>query len=136
MTKTVFTAGLNWTVVEKKWPNFRKVFTGFSPAKVAKFSEKDVKALMSDEGIVRNEKKIRATIQNANHFLKLEKEFDSFPAYLESFGRDEERLLTDLQNKFQHVGPSTARTFLWSVGYKLTPNAEEKKWMASHKAAE
>ncbi len=91
---------------------------------------------MNDGGIVRNEKKIRATSQNAGQFLKLEKRFGSFPAYLESFGKEEEPLLTDLQEKFQHVGTSTARTFLWSVGYKLTPNAEEKRWMTSHKAAE
>ncbi len=88
---------------------------------------------MKDEGIVRNEKKIQATVQNAGEFLKLEREFGSFPAYLESFRKDEERFQADLQEKFQHMGPSTARTFLWSVGYKLTPNAEEKKWMAGHK---
>ncbi|HLE65293.1 MAG TPA: DNA-3-methyladenine glycosylase I [Candidatus Bathyarchaeia archaeon] len=133
MTKSVFNAGLTWTVVEKKWPNFRRSFTEFSPLKVARFSEKDIKALMKNEGIVRNEKKIRATVHNAGQFLKLEKEFGSFPAYLESFGKDEERLQTDLQERFQHVGPSTARTFLWAVDYKLTPNAEEKKWMAAHK---
>ena len=133
MTKTVFNAGLSWTVVEKKWPNFRRSFTGFSPTKVARFSEKNIKALMNNDGIVRNEKKIRATVHNAGQFLKMEKEFGSFPAYLESFGRDEERLQADLQEGFQHIGPSTARTFLWTVGYKLTPNAEEKKWMTAHK---
>ncbi len=74
MTKTVFNAGLNWTVVEKKWPDFRRSFTEFSPSKVARFSEKKVKALMNNEGIVRNEKKIRATVHNAGQFLKLEKE--------------------------------------------------------------
>lgn len=133
MTKALFNAGLTWTVVEKKWPNFRKGFSEFSPTKVAQFSEKNVKALMSNEGIVRNAKKIRATVHNASQFLKLGKEFGSFPAYLASFGKDEGRLQNDLQTRFQHIGPSTARTFLWSVGYKLTPNAEEKKWMAAHK---
>jgi len=133
ITKTVFTAGLNWKVVENKWPNFRKGFTAFSPAKVARFSEKNVKTLMKDEGIVRNEKKIRATIHNAGEFLKLEKQFGSFQKYIESFGKDEEGLLKDVQEKFEHVGPSTARIFLWSAGCKLTPNAEEKKWMAGHK---
>lgn len=133
MTKTVFNAGLNWALVEKKWPNFRRSFTGFSPAKVARFSEKNVKALLNYEGIVRNERKIRATIHNAGQFLKLQKEYGSFPAYLESFGKDEERLQTDLQERFHHIGPSTARTFLWTVGYKLTVNAEERKWMAAHK---
>ncbi len=135
MTKTVFNAGLTWTVIDKKWPNFRRGFTNFLPAKVARFSEKNIKALIKDEGIVRNEKKIRATVHNAGEFLKLDREFGSFRAYLESFGKDEERLQADLQEKFQHMGPFTARTFLWSVGYKLTPNAEEKRWMASHKTA-
>jgi len=134
MTKSVFNAGLSWTVVEKKWPNFRRSFVEFSPAKVARFSEKNVKALMNNDGIVRNEKKIRATIHNAGQFLRLEKEFGSVPAYLESFEKDEDRLQKDLQERFQHVGPSTARIYLWTVGYKLTPNVEEKKWMARHKS--
>ncbi len=71
MTKSLFTAGLNWTVIEKKWPNFQKAFAAFSLGKVARLSEKDVKALMNDAGIVRNEKKIRATVHNAGEFLKL-----------------------------------------------------------------
>lgn len=133
MIKTLFNAGLTWTVVENKWPNFRKAFNGFSPGKVARFTEKDVKELMNNQGIIRNEKKIRATIHNAGEFLKLQKEFRTFQKYLESFGKDEERLQADIQEKFQHVGPSTARTFLWASACPLSPNAEEKKWMAAHK---
>jgi len=133
MTKSVFSAGLNWRVVDKKWPISQKAFSGFSLNKVAKLSEKNVKALMNDEGIVRNEKKIRATVHNANEFLKLQKDPGSFREYLESFKKDEDGLLADLQAKFKHLGQSTSRTFLWSVGYQLTPNKEEKKWMASHK---
>jgi len=133
MTKSVFSAGLNSRVVDKKWPDLQKAFSGFSLNKVAKLSEKNVKALMNDEGIVRNEKKIRATVHNANEFLKLQKDPGSFREYLESFKKDEDGLLADLQAKFKHLGQSTSRTFLWSVGYQLTPNKEEKKWMASHK---
>ena len=132
MTKSLFTAGLNWTVVDKKWPSFRKSFADFSPAKVARFSEKNVKTLMNDPAIVRNEKKIRATIHNAGEFLKLEKEFGSFQKYVDSFKKDDDRLLDDLQDRFQHLGVSTARTFLWSSGCPLTPTAEEKKWMSGH----
>ena len=133
MTKSLFTAGLNWKVVENKWPSFHKAFADFSLGKVARFSERDVKALMNNAAIVRNERKIRAAVHNAAEFLKLQKEFGSFGKYLDSFGKDEERLLVDLQEKFQHLGVSTARTFLWSVGYPLTPNREEKKWMVHHK---
>ena len=132
MSKAIFTAGLNWSMVEKKWPNFKKAFAAFTPEKVAKLTEKDVKTLMEDTGIVRNEKKIRATIHNAGEFVSLKKEFGSFKGYVASFGKDEERLQEDLQEKFQHVGGSTARMFLWSVGHDLTPNAEEKQWMSKN----
>lgn len=133
MTRSVFTAGLNWKVIENKWPNFQKAFADFSIVKVAKFSDKDVKRLMNDTGIVRNEKKIQATIHNASEFLKLAKDFGSFQKYIDSFGKDEERMLETVQDHFQHVGASTARTFLWSSGCELTPTREEKKWMTSHK---
>jgi 3-methyladenine DNA glycosylase Tag len=132
MSKAIFTAGLNWKMVENKWPNFRKAFGGFSPAKVAGLSESDVKALMKDSGIVRNEKKIRATVQNAKTILDLEKEYGSVKGYIESFGRQEGRLQEELQNRFKHVGPSTARMFLWMVAYPLTPTKEEKTWMKGH----
>lgn len=116
-------------MVDKKWPNFEKAFSGFAPAKVSRLTEKDVKGLMNNQEIIRNERKIRATVSNGNQFLQLEKGFGSFLKYLDSFQKDEKRLQDDLQERFQHVGSSTARMFLWSVGYPLTPNADEKKWM-------
>jgi DNA-3-methyladenine glycosylase I len=133
MTKSIFTAGLKWEVVENKWPNFRKAFSDFAPAKVARISGAGVKALMGDPGIVRNERKIAATVNNAAEVLRLQKEFGSFPKYLASFGKDERRLQEDLQSRFKHLGPSTTRMFLWSTGHELTPNPEEKKWLAARK---
>lgn len=135
MTRTVFTAGLNWQMIDKKWPNFQRAFAGFSIPKVAKFTDKDTKRLMADTSIVRNEKKIKGTIHNAGEFLKLEKEHGTFQKYLDSFGKDENRMLSAVQERFEHVGPSTARTFLWSSGCELTPTKEEKKWLAGHKKA-
>ena len=132
MHKAIFSAGLSWAMVEKKWPNFTKPFEDFHPERIAKFTQTDVKRLMNDQGIIRNEQKIRAVVYNAKEFVRLHSEFGSFGKYVGSFGKDEERLLGDLQARFHHLGPSSARMFLWSVGYPLTPTAEEKKWMASH----
>jgi len=132
MTKTLFTAGLNWGMIERKWFGFRKAFSGFSLAKVSRLTERDVRRLMADEGIVRNERKIRATVHNAGQFIGLKKEFGSFGRYLDSFGKNEKRLQSDLQERFEHLGTSTARMFLWSVGYPLTPTPQEKKWMSGH----
>ena len=132
MSRAIFTAGLNWNMVEKKWPDFRKAFQEFSPEKVASLTERDVRALMQNPGIVRNEKKIRATVENAKSIIAIEKDFGSIKEYISSFGRGEDRLQKDIQEKFKHVGPSTARMFLWEVGYKLTPTKEEKMWMKGH----
>ncbi|MDA4137342.1 MAG: DNA-3-methyladenine glycosylase I [Thaumarchaeota archaeon] len=133
MTKSLFSAGLNWSVIDNKWSNFQKAFAGFSIPKVAKFSEKQAARLKEDAGIVRNEKKISATIFNAKAAAEVSREFGSFKKYLQSFPKDEDALQADLQRRFRHLGPSSARTFLWSVGHPLTPNAEEKKWLAAQK---
>src|SRR5437879_6704184 len=106
MTRAVFTAGLNWRMIEKKWPNFQKAFSGFTLPKVAKFSERDIRALLKDESIVRNEKKIRATIHNAEQVLALAKEFGSFRDYRGSSGKKEDSQEEDLQSRFQHVDRS------------------------------
>ena len=132
LTTHLFSAGMNWKVIEAKSAAFEKAFAGYSPARVATYGEADVKRLLKDASIVRNEKKIRATIHNAAEFLELKREFGSFSGYLKGFSKDEARLQADIARRFKHVGPSTARMFLWSVGYPLKPTREEKEWMASH----
>jgi 3-methyladenine DNA glycosylase Tag len=129
MSKAIFSSGLNWKMIENKWPNFRSAFAGFAPETVAGIKEKKIRELMKDSGIVRNERKIRATVHNAQAVLAIRKEKGSFKRYLDSFGRDEQALQKDLQTRFQHLGPSSARIFLWGVGYPLTPNEEEKSWI-------
>jgi 3-methyladenine DNA glycosylase Tag len=132
MSRAVFQAGLNWKVVENKWPGFKKAFLNFSIDRVAAFTEKDIASLMANTAVVRNEKKIRATIFNAQEFKRVKKEFGSFPRYIGSFKGAEYGLANDIHERFRFLGPSTARMYLWMVGMKLTPNAEEKAWIAQH----
>jgi 3-methyladenine DNA glycosylase Tag len=129
MTKALFQAGLNWQMIENKWPNFEKAFAGFSIPKVSKFGDKQITSLMNNEGIVRNEKKIRSTVYNAQQSLVVEKEFGSFKDYFKSFGKDHQKLMEDLQERFRHLGESSSRTFLWMSGVKLEPTEEEKQWI-------
>src|SRR5256712_13813041 len=69
MTTHLFSAGLNWKVVENKKAGFDTAFSNFSSTKVAKFTERDVKRLMEDAEVVRNEKQTRATIHNEGLIL-------------------------------------------------------------------
>lgn len=78
-------AGLSWLTILKKREGYRRAFADFDPAKVAKYDEKKIAALMLDEGIVRNRLKITSCVTNAVHFLEIQKEFGSFDAYIWSF---------------------------------------------------
>jgi DNA-3-methyladenine glycosylase I len=78
-------AGLNWLSILKKRDGYRKAYRGFDPARVARFTERDVERLLADPGIVRNRLKIRSSINNARHFLEVQKELGSFDAYLLSW---------------------------------------------------
>jgi DNA-3-methyladenine glycosylase I len=78
-------AGLSWETILKKRPAYRKAFAAFDPTKVARFTAKDQATLLQNEGIVRNRLKISSTITNAQAFLKVQKEFGSFDAYIWQF---------------------------------------------------
>jgi DNA-3-methyladenine glycosylase I len=78
-------AGLSWITILRKRENFRAAFAGFDPGKVARFGKRDVKRLMADAGIVRNELKVHAAITNARAFLRVQEEAGSFDKYLWQF---------------------------------------------------
>lgn len=85
MVLETFQAGLSWSTVLKKRENFRKAFHNFDPKKIAGYSGKDVKRLLNDSGIIRNKLKILATINNAQRFLEVQREFGLFYRYMWQF---------------------------------------------------
>jgi DNA-3-methyladenine glycosylase I len=118
MCHIIFQAGLNWNVVEKKWPTVKKAFAQFSIEKVARFSDADVARLMKDEGIVRNKGKICAIIYNAGQFRDIKKQCGSFKSYINSLdkSRNYGSAVKELMVKFKWLGPSSASLFLYTIG--------------------
>ncbi|MCX6291205.1 MAG: DNA-3-methyladenine glycosylase I [Bacteroidetes bacterium] len=80
-----FQAGLSWSTVLNKRENFRKAFDDFDYKKVSRYSEKKIQKLLTDEGIIRNKLKIYGTVNNAQRFLDVQKEFKTFDAYIWQF---------------------------------------------------
>lgn len=78
-------AGLNWMMILRKREAFRRAFKNFDPAKVARFTGRDVERLLQDAAIVRNRLKIESAINNAKRFLEVQKEFGSFDRYIWGF---------------------------------------------------
>ena len=82
-------AGLMWKTILYKQENFERAFDGFDIETVANYDETKYEELMHDAGIVRNQLKIRAIINNASRVLEVQKEFGSFDAYLWGFTKGE-----------------------------------------------
>jgi DNA-3-methyladenine glycosylase I len=78
-------AGLSWSTILKKRDGYRKAFANFDPARVARFTEKDVDRLVADPSIVRHRQKVESTVSNARAFLEIQKSFGSFDAYVWQF---------------------------------------------------
>lgn len=78
-------AGLSWYTILQRRAGYRKAFKNFNPARVAKMTDTELKKLLKDERIIRNRLKVFAARENARAFLKIQKEFGSFDAYLWGF---------------------------------------------------
>ena len=80
-----FQAGLSWYTVLSKREDFRKAFNNFDYEKIARYSESKMRLLEQDSGIIRNKLKIKATVTNAQAFIKIQEEFGSFSKYIWDF---------------------------------------------------
>ncbi|WP_066641694.1 DNA-3-methyladenine glycosylase I [Serinicoccus hydrothermalis] len=128
-----FQSGLSWLVILRKRPAFRSAFAGFDPEVVARFTEDDVERLLQDEGIVRNRRKIEATIANARATLEL-REHGGLEELLWTHAPDptprprsfadvptqtpESEILAKRLRKagFEHVGPTTLYAAMQACG--------------------
>jgi len=127
-----FQSGLSWITILRKRPAFRRAFAGFDLDDVAAFDVADVTRLMSDETIVRNRAKIRATISNARAVRALDVDLSDL---LWSFAPTEHvpapAALSDVRTVtvesgalaralkrrgFRFIGPTTAYALMQATG--------------------
>ena len=78
-------AGLSWSTVLNKREAYRKAYDHFDPVKVAAYDGRKIKALLADAGIIRNRLKVHASVNNAQQFLKVQKEFGGFCKFIWGF---------------------------------------------------
>ncbi|WP_034062664.1 DNA-3-methyladenine glycosylase I [Lacinutrix jangbogonensis] len=80
-----FQAGLSWITILRKRANFHDALDQFDYKKIAQYNQEKVDALLDNAGIIRNKLKIKATITNAQSFIKIQDEFGSFSKYIWAF---------------------------------------------------
>lgn len=127
-----FQCGLSWRTVLEKRERFRHVFHDFAIERVAAFTEKDVRRLLQDEGIIRHRGKIEAAINNACRarelideagslaafFWQYEPESDPGPMSMAVSSTPESTVLSKSLKRrgWRFVGPTTAYSLMQAVG--------------------
>jgi DNA-3-methyladenine glycosylase I len=104
--------------VDKKWPAIKEAFSNFNVKKVAGYTDIEIAKLLKNPDVIRHRGKIHAIIQNAQNFQAIQKNYGSFQKYIDSQDKTDNYayVTKDLINKFKWLGPSTASTFLYTVG--------------------
>lgn len=131
-----YQAGLSWNTILNKRAAFKESFANFEVAKVAQMTDTDVEKLMQNPAILRHRGKLKATITNAQAFIRVQTEFGSFDKHIWQFvnGRQindhiripEEihaqtplsaKISTDLKQRgFKFVGPVIVYSFMQAIG--------------------
>lgn len=129
-------AGLSWRIILNKRPEFRKAFDNFKVERIANYDIVKINELCSNPFIIRNKKKIEATISNANAFLRIQKEYGSFDTYIWNFVRykpiqnswktykdvpttsqESDLICKDLRNRgFRFVGSKICYSMMQAIG--------------------
>ena len=78
-------AGLSWSTILNKRDRYREAFDRFDPQAIAAYDAAKIESLLQDPGIVRNRRKVEATITNARAFLTVKQEFGTFNRYIWGF---------------------------------------------------
>jgi DNA-3-methyladenine glycosylase I len=117
-------AGLSWLTILRRREGYRRVFAGFDPHKVARFSEKKIESALSDPGIIRNRLKVVSAVTNARAIVRVQEEHGSLDEFLWSLGTGRGAAMTRaramskrLQSEgFKFVGPTICISFMQAGG--------------------
>ena len=125
-----FQAGLSWECVLNKRENFRQAYDHFDLCKVSLYEEDKIEELINNKGIIRNKRKIYASVKNSKVFREIVDEFGSFYTYLKTFAKDEvlfetgkttnalsDAISKDLKKRgMRFVGSVTIYSYLQAIG--------------------
>lgn len=115
-----FQAGLSWECVLNKRESFKKAYDGFEADKVISYDENKVCELLSNKDIIRNKRKIVASINNSKIFKKIVSEYGSFYNYLKTFTKgktlfENDKTTNDLSDAISKDLQRRGMTFVGSV---------------------
>lgn len=133
-----FQAGLSWECILNKRKYFKKAYENFDIDKIINFDERKIKELLSNDKIIRNKLKIKASITNSKIFKSIQNEYGSFYNYLKTFMNQDviyetdvttndlsDNISNDLRKRgMKFVGSTIIYSFLQAVGIVYSHDKE------------
>jgi 3-methyladenine DNA glycosylase Tag len=117
MTRTIFQAGFDWSLIDRKWPGFEQAFEGFDVGRWVFMSDDDADRLARDKSIVGNLAKIRSVGANAVFLSALARAHGSAAAFFAaSRPEDYFDLVRRLKDEGSRLGGKTGQLFLRRMG--------------------
>ncbi len=146
-------AGLSWLTILRKREHYRRVFDGFDPQRMARYTPARIEKLLQDPGIVRNRLKVEAFVGNARAYLDLVDGGATFAGHVWQFAPaatrrrrwkalgeipaatpESDALSADLKRRgFRFVGSTICYAFMQAVG--LVDDHQQRCWRATPRAA-
>ena len=136
LTLEIFQSGLSWITILKKREGFIKAFDSFDINKIASYDIKKEKELIANTSIIRNNLKIKATINNAKAIKRIQEEHNSFSKYIWNYVNNDpiinkfkslnevpnntplaKKICIDLKKKgLKFIGPTIIYSFMQAIG--------------------
>ena len=115
-----FQAGLSWECVLNKRESFKKAYDNFDINKIISYDETKINDLLCNKDIIRNRRKISASIKNSKIFKEISNEYGSFHNYLRMFTKGEtiyesDKTTNDLSDAISKDLQNRGMTFVGSV---------------------
>ncbi len=125
LTLEIFQAGLSWLIVLKKRDALVEAFDSFEVGRIAAYGDQDVARLMADARIIRNRRKILATIENARRLQALRATHGSFAAWIAAnHPKPLDQWVKLFKQTFVFMGGEVVNEFLMSIG--ILPGAHRE----------
>jgi len=136
LTLDSFQAGLTWELILRRREGLWKAFDNFDPKKIEKYGDRDVRRLMNNPSVIKNKAKILASINNAQKFLEVQRDFGSFDSFIWQFvdgktidhalksysglppdSEESKAMSKELKKRgFKFVGPTICYAFMQAAG--------------------
>jgi DNA-3-methyladenine glycosylase I len=116
LVATIQVGGMRVSTLRGRWDDIKKAFLNYDVGAVGRFTDSDLGKMMENPRIIRNQRKLRACVENARIMEQISRENGSFGNYLDKYRNNPDDLAGILTSKFHFLGKVLVLNYLKEIG--------------------